>query len=315
MYNHFFLPFCERWLGRPEKAIEITDGIFEEARRTWNLKVALRMLMIRSLAIAEFGRIEEAIKILNEGIDLSEKFGESISLAMLYNSLGYCYQEIYHPEKALIFNSKSCDVAHKIAKKSTLVRQTASEIFAQAAVNLMENIFDQEKTEEARRNYISFSEESKSDDFDRSRDQRESRMNYLAAQIMLYQNNIVESETFIRENLENVREQRLKKREGCFLRLLGETQMRSNQSDKAISNFNEAIKILKGVGNPRQLWQAHASLGAAFDTLDRFSEAKEQWGAASVVIQKTAKDLSDRDLRQGFLNARPIQEILVKAND
>jgi len=44
--------------------------------------------------------------------------------------------------------------------------------------------------------------------------------------------------------------------------------------------------ILKEVGNPRQLWEAHASLASVYEKLRRESEARERWGAAVEVIQK-----------------------------
>jgi hypothetical protein len=47
--------------------------------------------------------------------------------------------------------------------------------------------------------------------------------------------------------------------------------------------------------------------------MGRRSEAKEQWGLASDIIQNTAEELSDRELREGFLNAQPIREIFSKA--
>jgi Flp pilus assembly protein TadD len=90
--------------------------------------------------------------------------------------------------------------------------------------------------------------------------------------------------------------------------------MKRKESDNAIRSLNEAILILKEVGNPRQLWQAHASLASAYDKLRRVSEAREQWGAAAEVIHKTANGLSGRNLREGFLKARPIRDILAKAS-
>jgi len=97
------------------------------------------------------------------------------------------------------------------------------------------------------------------------------------------------------------------------LRLLGEVQMKRNESDNAISSLGHAILILKEVGNPRQLWEAHASLASACDKIRRESEAKEQWAAAAGIIHKAADGLSDRSLREGFLTAKPIREILSKA--
>jgi Flp pilus assembly protein TadD len=76
--------------------------------------------------------------------------------------------------------------------------------------------------------------------------------------------------------------------------------------------MSEAILILKEVGNPRQLWEAHTSLALAYEKLRRESEAREQWGAAAEVIRKTAGSLSNRELREGFFSAKPIREILAK---
>jgi hypothetical protein len=94
---------------------------------------------------------------------------------------------------------------------------------------------------------------------------------------------------------------------------MGEVGIRRNEFDKSIENFGEAIVILKEIGNPRQLWQVHTSLAAAYNQLGRFSEEQEQLGAASEIILKTANDLSDRQLREGFLKAAPIRKILAKA--
>ena len=168
------------------------------------------------------------------------------------------------------------------------------------------------KIDEALSLLESFKEESRSEVYDMFRHQWESRMNYLLAQILLDRGDLGNAAAVIEENLREVRQTHSKKREGGFLRLLGEVQIRGGESDSAISNLSEAITILKEVGNPRQLWQAHNSLASAFDHLGRPAEAREQWGAAAATIQGLADGLSDTDLREGFLNAKPIREILSK---
>ena len=177
----------------------------------------------------------------------------------------------------------------------------------------MENLFDQGKTEEAWDRIKSLEEESKSSDYYRSRDRWEARLDFLAALILLQRENVDEAEARIIKNLEISRRERTKKIEGRFLRLLGEVQMKRKEFDRAISSISEAILILKEVGNPRQLWEAHTSLALAYKKLRRESEAREQWGAAAEIIHKTANGLSDRELREGFLIAKPIRDILVRA--
>jgi Flp pilus assembly protein TadD len=138
-------------------------------------------------------------------------------------------------------------------------------------------------------------------------------MNYVTAQILLNRNDLAQAASMVEKNLESVRTEHLAKREGGFLRLLGELQIMRNESENAINSLGEAIGILKEVGNPRQLWQAHASLGSGFDRFGRRDEARAQWARAAEVIHHTANRLSDRELRDGFLEAEPIRGILARA--
>ena len=177
----------------------------------------------------------------------------------------------------------------------------------------MENLFDQGNTEEVWDRIKSFEEEAKSPDYYRARDRWEARLDFLASLILLQREKVDEAEARITKNLEISRREHTKKIEGRFLRLLGEVQMKRSESDNAIRSLSEAVLILKEVGNPRQLWQAHASLASAYGKLGRVSEAREQWGAAAEIIHKTANGLSDRNLQEGFLNAKPIREILASA--
>jgi tetratricopeptide (TPR) repeat protein len=268
----------------------------------------------RGVALAEVGRIEDAMAILRDLIGISDKFGPFLPHASFLNSLGYCYSEIHQYEKAWGYNLRSEEIASKFLEKYPMGALQYAEIAAQARVNLMENLFDQGKVNEAWNRFKSFEKQSKGEEYNCVRYVWESRMYHLATQILIHRNDLDQAENLIEEYLEKTRSQGTKKREGCFMRLLGEVQIRRNEFDKAIENFNDAILILREVGNPRQLWQAHASLGAVFDQLERRSEAQEQWGAAAEVIHNSANGLSDLELREGFLNAEPIQTILYKAS-
>ena len=302
----------ERWAGNPAKVVELTEGILDALREVFNLTVLSGGMFQRGVALADIGRIGEAITLFSEGIDICEKLGGMFWLSRLYNCLGYCYSEILHPERAWPFNLKSEKLARDQMKQYPVGRKAAAEVAAQASVNLMENLFDQGKQDEAWERIISLEQEAKSEDFTIFRILWETRMEYLAAQILLERDEVARAETLIQENLERSRREHLKKNEGRFLRLVGEVQARRKESANAFTTLNEAIRILEEVGNRRQLWQAHASLASAFERFGRSAEAGAQWGAAAEVIHGTANGLSDRELREGFLAAIPIREILRK---
>jgi class 3 adenylate cyclase/tetratricopeptide (TPR) repeat protein len=312
-FTRFQHATSERWLGRPEKTIELTEGLVEALLSAFNLANSFAIIFIRGLALAEFGRIEDSIAILRDGIDICEKVGAGLHLGRLYNGLGYCYHEIHQSERAWSLNLRSEEVARRQMELYPMSRSTTGEVVAQANVNLMENLLDQGKVDEAWHLIESFREESKRDDYDRARDRWEVRMDYLASQILLHRNEIGPAEDLIQKNLDLTRSERSRKMEGSFLRLLGEVSSRRDEIDRAVNCLNEAILVLQKVGNPRQLWQAHANLASALEKPGRVSEAKAHWGAAAAVIDKTATGLSDRQLKEGFLKAEPIREILAKA--
>jgi tetratricopeptide (TPR) repeat protein len=194
-----------------------------------------------------------------------------------------------------------------------LGRYIYAEIVSQANVNLMENLFHQGKVDVALDRMNAFKQESRSKDYDLFRQRWESRMNYLAAQILLFRNELAEAQALIEEGIKSAQILHFKKREGGFLRLLGELQVRRDEPENAIAKLGESISMLEEVGNPRQLWQAHASLASAYNKMGRHSEEQEQWGSATQIIHNTANGLSDRQLREGLLKAEPIREIFSKA--
>jgi len=303
----------ERWLGKPRNTIELTDGMFEQMRGLYSVTYLASLVFLRGTALAECGRIMEAMELLAFGIDRCEKFGGVVHLGRHYNCLGYCYSEIYNSQKAWDLNVKSEAVARRLMEQYPMGRPMAAEIVAQANVNMMENLLDMGKSDEAWKRLKAFEEESKSEDYWRARDRWEARMNVLATEILLQRNETGQAMGVIEKEMERAKREHMKKFEGRFLRLLGEVQIKSNQRDAAIVNLKEALLIMKGVENPRQIWLAHASLAAAFATMNRVVEAREQWQSAASIIRATADGITDQGLRKIFLEAVPVQEILKRA--
>ena len=305
--------FIEKLLGDPHKSVELTEGMVDSLRKSYALTPLMNVILVRGMALAEIGRIDESIELLMDGIELFEKLGASFRLGSFNNCIGYCYSEIHQHQTAWKYNLKSEEIVRQQMLESPLGRSLFGEILAQTNVNLMENLFDQGKLDEAWKRMESSREELKSGSFSLFRQQWESRMNYLTAQMLLERNDIDRAEDLIREGIQATRKWGIKKREGGFLRLLGEILSRRSEPEGAVSNLGQAVAILKDVGNPRQLWQAHASLAAVLNKIDKHSEASEQWGMAAEVISTTADGLSDRGRRQGFLKADAVRNILSKA--
>jgi len=303
----------ERLLGNPKKSVELTEGMVESLGKSFAVTPLMNVVVIRGMSLAEIGRIEEGIAILANGIEMFEKLGASFRLGSLNNCLGYCYGEIHQHKHAWKFNLRSEEIVRRQMEESPMGRILYGEILAQTNVNLMENLFDLGDLDAAWERMESFKEESKSKNFNALRQQWESRMNYLAAQILLQRGDLNRAERLIQEGIKISQSRQTKKREGSFLRLFGEFLSNGNASENALTNLGKAIDILKNVDNPRQLWQTHASLASVFNKLGKHSEEHEQWGMAAEIISNTANGISDRQLKDGFLGAKPIRKILSKA--
>ena len=191
------LGYVDRWLGRPQRSVEIGEGIIEFLRNSFSIMWLSMAISNQGTALAEIGRIEDGIAVLQDGIELAEKLGNYFRLGAFYNCLGYCYGEINQPKRAWDFNLKSEQIARKQVKEYPMGRRQFAEIAAQAHVNLMENLFDQGKVDEAWSWVKSFRDEIKSEDYDMFRDQWLSRMNYLTSQILLRRNDIEKAEAMI----------------------------------------------------------------------------------------------------------------------
>ena len=312
--SRFIRALYERWVGRPRKAVELTEGMNESIVGIYPIDIILTVIMHRGIALAEMGQVEDVITPLMNHIETCDRFGAFYLLGSLYNTIGYCYGEIYQTENAFKFNTKSEKISRRLMEKYPMGRRQWAHIIGQAEASLVENLFDQGDLDGAWEKIKTTEQEAKSEDFLYHRYQWESRMNYMAAQILLQRNDLSQAEVLIHENLKMVRGELMKKREGSFLRVQGEVQAKRNENDNAITTLNESIQILKEVENPRQLWQAYSSLAYVFNKIGRQSEALDQWGAAGDIIQNTAEGLSDRQLREDFLKAEPLREILSKAS-
>ncbi len=302
-----------RFMGQPKKSLELIDKVdVENFRKRGYHYPMLNTIMVRGIAQAEIGRIEKGLATKKEAVDISDEFQMPVRLGGLYNSMGYCLGEIYNYEKASFYNQKGVAVSKKLMEQFPVVVNQFADLLDQSHVNLIENTYEQGDLVNALRMIKGFEQESKSEVYHYIRHQRETRMNYLLAKIMIGKDEIDKAEIIINRNLIFTAEGRMKKREGGLLHLAGKIQMLRNDLEKAVEILQNSITILEKVGNPKLLWEAYSSLANAYKKLWRKSDSNEAWGAAKKWINVVGDGLSDVELKNGFLNSSQIKAILSK---
>ena len=97
-------------------------------------------------------------------------------------------------------------------------------------------------------------------------------------------------------------------------RLFGLILAKRGSCDLAEAKFMQALAKLNEVGNPKQLWLNHIALAKLHEKMNRSDLERKHWQEAASIINSTADDLEEKELRTTFINAKPVREILEKAS-
>jgi tetratricopeptide (TPR) repeat protein len=185
---------------------------------------------------------------------------------------------------------------------------------SQAEINLMENKYAMGKVSEAWEHLIRYEKESSHPDYGYARFRWSIRMKDQKGTILLRKGDLDGAEKLCRKFLDEATRTEQRKYIGRAERLLGRILTERGAYDQAESKLKAALPNLEKVGNPKQLWITHTALARLYEKMNRPDLEREHWQAAASVINSTADDLEDKELRTTFINAKPVQEILDNAN-
>jgi class 3 adenylate cyclase/tetratricopeptide (TPR) repeat protein len=308
-----YLSILERWRGNPQRALELIEGFPELLQSMFFIRDANHLNLMFSWFLTELGRYKEALRYLEQGLDIAGKNSLYFFIFRYYNTLGWTYSELYSLKKAFHFNNQALENLIALKKNPAMI-YIVSEIRAMTEVNLMENKFEMGKADEAWEDLTRFEEETASSDYDFSRDRWDARMKDLKGVMLLKRGDLDGAEEIVRQGLEVATKRQYKKYIGRAERLSGQILAERAAYDPAEAKLKEALSKLDEVGNPKQLWITHTALARLYKKMNRPDLEREQWQTAASVVKSTADDLEDEELRTTFINAKPVQEILENAN-
>ncbi len=307
------LALFERSRGDPRRSSEYSEGLIEMLQSAFNVFAASSLSFVRGWALTEAGRYEEAIRFLSHWKEIMERNAIYINLGRCCNSLGWAYAEVYDLQRALRCNQQASDAIAMLQRSPSHFLQ-ALEMQAMTEVNLMENAFDMGKVDEAWQHLTSFEQESAHPDYDLRRDRWTLRMMDLKGRILLRRRDLEEANQVAQGCLEVATERKYKKFMGKAERLLGQVATEKGAYDLAEMKLGTALAKFEEVGNPKQLWTTCSALARLYQRMGGAEEERNQWQAAAAIVRSTADGLKDEELRNSFLDAAPIREIMEKAS-
>jgi tetratricopeptide (TPR) repeat protein len=308
----WILAFLERWYGNPERSLEHLEGLLETPQSILSIYDVTFTSFIRGMALTDIGKYNAAIKFLSQWIDVLEQNEVYLNLGRCYNCLGWTHAELYDFEKAFRFYNRALKNAINL-RKSPAIRFSALEMQAQSEVCLMENKLETGKVDDAWEHMMQFEKESAHSDYDLVRDVWETRMKDLKATILLSRGNLEGAEQITRQYLDTSTKRGFKKKTGKAERLFGNILNMRGAHDLAEDKLMAGLAKLEEVGNPKQIWITQADLARLYEKMKRPDLERERWQAAASIIASTANGLQDEGLRDTFINAAPIREIMEHA--
>jgi tetratricopeptide (TPR) repeat protein len=227
--------------------------------------------------------------------------------------MGWAYSEIYNLEKAFHCNNRALDNVPTLRKSPAYI-YSASEAHAQTEVNLIENKFEMGKIDEAWEHINRFEVESSHPDYVLLPDRWLTRLKDLKGTILLGRGELDGAEELAEECLGISKKRGFLKYIARAERLFGKILTVRGRYDQAAIKLQSALTKLEDVRNPKQLWITHTALAQLYEKMKRFDLEREQWHAAASIVESTAEELQEEELREAFINAAPVREITERAN-
>ena len=301
--------FSARAFGFPqsgipdEEALEYCSNILPMLKLLQNARAAMFVYGVLGYSQACKGDYVGSISTFHEAIKFAEETGEAVNRTKGLNYLGWIYGDLGWMTEAKKFNKQSYQAALEIGSGY-------EEVEANAVVNLAENAVAEGDYEQAEKYLEDLSKKAETDSkYLMCKHRWEVRQLCILGEVFHHKGEADEAMKYAQSAFD-IAEMTLNKR-GMIRanRLMGEIYITKKDFSKAEETLNEAMAIAKEVGNPPHLWKTYFALGKLKEAQGLKQEAKEKYREALKVTQRTAGVLTDKKIRDIFLNSDQITRI------
>jgi class 3 adenylate cyclase/tetratricopeptide (TPR) repeat protein len=300
--NGLFLAINYSWRGFYEEAHRIAaESVATSAQHNMTIPLVFNKWN-QGLALAGYGRYDDAITILKDTVALCQRMGDAAVQSRALNTLGWIYGELGAWDQAKETNQKALDLATALGDP---------EILTNARINLADCAFALGQKEQARKDleqlYASLPQLQEWMKWRYSQHLRHSLGEVLsslgeqdAALRLADECLALADRTESRKNIVKAR------------RLRGQIFLARGQLDEADAELGLALETALKISNPPQVWKTYAALGDLRNARGRLTDAKQAYEDAQAIIQNVAGGLQDPSLRESLLNSPLAKELHVK---
>ena len=282
-------------------------GHEEEAQNYYQMSYALfkssgnligQITTLTSIGIMQsYNAIDKAIATYEEALGLARKVGQTIYVVALLNNLGECYQDLFDLEHALAIHQEALTLS-----KQAQTRHLEADIERNIGVELT-YLKQYEPVMQYLRRALSISREINDVDI-------ESQSLYSMALVEVNQQQVEEAERHAQQ-LQGLAQQTNSERYWARARyVLGLVKQKQGDGTAAAEQWQQALFLAHRTNQRMLLWQIHASL-AEISTMPGLGAVHLR--IAAEIIQQIAQPIHDETLRNQFIAAAPVAQVLKQA--
>jgi class 3 adenylate cyclase/tetratricopeptide (TPR) repeat protein len=303
--------FFHRWRGDFKKCSQIFERMLPRIKEAAPATVYLQSLFFYGLAIGEQGFYQKAIRILKEGRQHGLEAGERYSTPKVTNSLGWVYHELCLFDKAIEYNNLSLDSFKELLGPHT---SNLFEIESQTRVNLGENYLMKGELQQALEYFEMVYQNVSKPEYFFVRWRWKPRCLIGLGELWFQNGDLSKAQSYLDETLNHGWTPKFPYKKYLVRsgRLQGNIYAAQGKFNEAKTQLQQTLKWAQQLGNPTQLWKIHQALGTLYHNHGHALESIKYYHKALGVVQNMAAGLSESELKEGFLQSAPIQELFAQ---
>jgi tetratricopeptide (TPR) repeat protein len=298
---NMILGFMQHWWGRSREAVGTFRRMSESAGRI----VANRLWQgwAHSLAVATLGDYEEALRMLTTLQATCERVGDVLILPRVFNTFGWIYGELQDHQRAMEWNQACVDFVEGIPGFPN------PDVKPHALINLGDNLIALGRPDEADAPFEGAEAVYRSPrPADRWMAWRYGQhLFHSYGELWLARGDLERAQAYADECLEVALFNSSAKNVVKGRRLRGQILLAQDRFKEAEDEVAAALATAHEVGNPPQLWNTHAAMGALRWAQGRPEEARRAYTEALSVIEGVAASLTNAHMRDTFLHSDHVE--------
>lgn len=302
-----FESFLPNWQGRFEDALKV-QAKWHNATRRGRVSFLVNTF-VEALARGGKGQYEQAMACLNEILTIGERMGEVFWLARALNTMGWLYSELEDHHRAMTWNTQGIEVARK-------ANFPIPEAESNARLNLGDNFLALGRLDEAGEQFQHVEQIVRNprpqDHFMLWRYSQHLFHSY--GELWFIRGDLDKAMDYADECVTLAQQSNSLKNIVKGRRLKGQVFLAQGMLAAAEQEFSRALKVALQVGNPTQLWMTYSALARMNEGMKRQELEQDNWKAAAVIVKSVTDRLQEEELRQTFIDAAPVQEIIKRAS-